>query len=106
MASVWFPHLTRVRRHSMNKRTLQIGAAVVILLAVAFVFTNRTGTVEGQEPGSPPRVSQRGGVEQRTAPGYGFAAVPGLKGGQDVFGPYDPVQNWPRPLSESLPNHE
>ena len=31
---------------------------------------------------------------------------PGLKGGQDAFGPYDPVQNWPKPLAESLPNHE
>ncbi|MGH9202910.1 MAG: hypothetical protein ACRD2A_16925, partial [Vicinamibacterales bacterium] len=54
-------------------------------------MANRLSTVEGQ---------------QNTTPGHGFAAVPGLKGGQDVFGPYDPVQNWPRPLAESLPNHE
>lgn len=39
-------------------------------------------------------------------PGEGFAAVPGLKGGHDAFGPYDPVQGWPKPLAESLPDHE
>jgi hypothetical protein len=39
-------------------------------------------------------------------PGAGFAAVPGLKGGQDIFGPYEAVANWPRPMAESLPNHE
>ena len=43
---------------------------------------------------------------QKNAAGEGFAAIPGRKGGQDIFGPYDPVQNWPRPLAESLPNHE
>jgi hypothetical protein len=44
--------------------------------------------------------------QQKKTPGEGFAAVPGLKGGHDVFGPYDPVQNWPRPLAESLPDHQ
>jgi hypothetical protein len=39
-------------------------------------------------------------------PGAGFAAIPGTKGGQDIFGPYEPVRNWPREMSESLPNHE
>jgi NHL repeat len=34
-----------------------------------------------------------------------FAAVPGEKGGQDIFGGYDIVPNWPRPLT-SLPGHE
>ena len=62
----------------------------MVIFAV-FLVTNRLGPVEGQ---------------QKKTPGEGFAAVPGLKGGQDVFGPYDPVQNWPRPLAESLPNHE
>ncbi len=72
----------------MTKESLRVGAACVGLVAVVLV-TNRLTVVEGQQK-----------------PGTGFAAVPGLKGGQDVFGPYDPVQNWPRPLSESLPNHE
>ena len=39
-------------------------------------------------------------------PGAGFAAIPGLTGGQDIFGPYEVVPDWPRPMSESLPGHE
>jgi hypothetical protein len=74
----------------MKERTLKIAVACIALLAVILV-SNRLGLVQGQ---------------QKKAPGEGFAAVPGLKGGQDVFGPYDPVQNWPNPLSESLPNHD
>src|SRR5215510_5281982 len=34
-----------------------------------------------------------------------FAAVPGEKGGQDIFGAYEVVPNWPKPLS-SLPGNE
>jgi hypothetical protein len=34
-----------------------------------------------------------------------FAAVPTEKGGQDIFGGYDVVPNWPKPLT-SLPGHE
>ncbi len=34
-----------------------------------------------------------------------FAAVPGDKGGQDMFGPYDVVSNWPQDLAE-LPGHD
>jgi hypothetical protein len=29
-----------------------------------------------------------------------FAAVPGQKGGQDIFGAYDIVQNWPKPYHQ------
>jgi 6-bladed beta-propeller len=47
-----------------------------------------------------------GNVQGQQPAGAGFAAVPGLKGGQDIFGPYDVVRNWPRPMSDSLPNHE
>ena len=73
----------------MTGRTKRIAAFVG---AIAFiVVSNRVGVIEGQ---------------RKATPGEGFAAVPGLKGGQDVFGPYDPVPNWPRPLAESLPNHE
>ena len=43
---------------------------------------------------------------QARTPGQGFAAVPELKGGHDVFGPSDPVANWPKPLGESLPDHQ
>jgi len=77
----------------MKGRTLTIGVVFIALIAVFLFMNSRQGTVtvEGQ---------------QTRAPGTGFAAVPGIKGGQDVFGPYDPVQNWPRPLGESLPNHD
>ena len=34
-----------------------------------------------------------------TTPGAGFAAIPGAKGGQDVFGPYDVVKGWPKDIS-------
>ena len=34
-----------------------------------------------------------------------FAAIPGQKGVQDVFGAYDVDPNWPQPLS-SLPGNE
>ena len=71
------------------KRTLSISALVIAFVA-GLLVSSYFGVVEGQ---------------QKKA-GDGFAAVPGGKGGHDVFGPYDPVQNWPRPLSESLPNHE
>ena len=35
----------------------------------------------------------------------GFAAVPGEVGGQDLFGPYDVVEDWPKGV-ETLPGHE
>ncbi len=34
-----------------------------------------------------------------------FAAVPGLKGGQELFGPYEVDPNWPQDIS-TLPGHE
>ena len=76
----------------MKKAALNLAAACIVLLAVVLVLNRmNSDSVQGQQPHTP---------------GAGFAAVPGLKGGQDVFGPYDPVQNWPRPLAESLPNHD
>ena len=73
----------------MSKRILAIGAVGVVLVVV--VLLGRMGSVEGQEEG------------QEQVPGAGFAAIPGQKGGQDIFGPYEAVPNWPRPMSESLP---
>ena len=35
-----------------------------------------------------------------------FPAVPGQKGGEDITGPYEPVADWPKPMSASLPGHE
>jgi len=52
------------------------------------------------------------GLGYRTTPLQGqarqdprFAAVPGQKGGQDMFGAYEPVPNWPKPLT-SIAGHE
>ena len=73
----------------MRKRVLTIAAVCAGLLAILLV-NNRLGIVQGQQRNS----------------GNGFAAVPGLKGGQDVFGPYDPAPNWRKPLAAGLPNHQ
>jgi hypothetical protein len=71
-------------------KIIKIAAAAAALLAV-LLLSNRLGVVQGQ---------------QRNRPGEGFAAIPGQKGGHDVFGPYDPVQNWPKPLAEGRADHQ
>ncbi len=72
----------------MTTRMRIVAAAGVVLAGIA-ALGNQLGQVEGQ-----------------MKPGAGFAAIPGTKGGQDIFGPYEAVPNWPRPMSESLPGHE
>jgi len=42
---------------------------------------------------------------QDSAPGAGFAAIPGQKGGQDVFGAYEVAEGWPQNTA-TLPGHE
>jgi hypothetical protein len=71
----------------MSKRAL-ILLSIVAVFALGFWMGNRLMPVQGQ-----------------TKPGAGFAAVPGAKGGEDITGPYDPVANWPKPLSQ-LPGHD
>jgi len=44
-------------------------------------------------------------VQAKEAPGTGFAAIPGQKGGQDIFGPYEIVKDWPKDIS-TLPGNE
>jgi hypothetical protein len=44
-------------------------------------------------------------AQAQTNPETSFAAIPGQKGVQDVFGAYDVDSNWPQPLS-SLPGNE
>ena len=72
----------------MNIRTRPIAAICAGFLA-SVLLGNWLGRVQGQQPA-----------------GAGFAAIPGQKGGQDIFGPYDVVRNWPKPMADSLPNHE
>jgi hypothetical protein len=68
----------------MSKRIL-ILLALCATFAGGFLLNNYLGNVQGQ-----------------MKPGAGFAAVPGLKGGQDTFGPYDPVA-WRKPLADTYP---
>ena len=44
-------------------------------------------------------------VQGAGKPGEGWAAVPGEKGGQDTWGPYEVVADWPKPLSQ-MPGHD
>ena len=71
----------------MRKRALVLAGAAAVFVA-GFLVGNRLMPVQGQ-----------------AMPGTGFAGVPGAKGGEDVTGPYDPVADWPKPLSQ-LPGHE
>ena len=42
---------------------------------------------------------------QQQKPGSDFAAIPGTIGGQDIFGPYEVVKDWPKNIS-TLPGNE
>ncbi len=72
----------------MNSRNRIIVVICAGLLAIV-MLNSRMSTAQEQHP-----------------PGTGFAAIPGLKGGQDAFGPYEVVENWPKPMGESLPGHD
>ena len=48
---------------------------------------------------------RRDAVQAQGKEGAGFASVPGTKGGQDMFGPYDVVKGWPKDIS-TLPGNE
>jgi hypothetical protein len=71
----------------MRKQWAVVFAIAVIFLA-GFLLGTKVTTVQGKEPA-----------------GYGFAAMPGQKGGQDIFGPYEAVKDWPKNIS-SLPGNE
>ena len=66
----------------MRKRASFIVTAAVAL-TVVFIVGNRLTSVQGQGQAAPTRV----------------AAVPGEKGGQDMYGAYEVVVGWPKPLS-------
>ena len=74
VAAVRPPAAHAVGPEATHDRTnINFRAIGIALLAVTLLLNDRMGTaVEGQ---------------QTKLPGTGFAAVPGLKGGQDVFGP-------------------
>ena len=72
----------------MRKTSLLFLTTATALVAACTLLWIRPGAVHGQ-----------------TKPGYGFAAVPGEKGGWDLTGPYQVVPGWPKPMSQ-LPGHE
>ena len=43
-------------------------------------------------------------AQQGTAAPASIAAIANQKGGQDIYGPYDPAVDWPKKLS-SIPGH-
>ena len=49
---------------------------------------------------------QTAAIEATPRPGAGFAAIPGVVGGQDMFGPYDIVKGWPKDLSTVAGNEK
>lgn len=69
-------------------RTVLTVIATAIFVSVIFLYGGKILPVQGAAP-----------------PGAGFAAVPGTKGGQDTWGPYEVVADWPKPLS-SMPGHD
>jgi DNA-binding beta-propeller fold protein YncE len=71
----------------MRRPTSIIGTVAAGVVA-ALVFANRPAAVQGQ-------------ARQEVS----FAAVPTEKGGQDIWGAYEPVLNWPKPLT-GIPGHE
>jgi hypothetical protein len=44
-------------------------------------------------------------VQAQQKPGSGFVSIPGVVGGQDIFGPYDVVKDWPKNIS-TIPGNE
>jgi hypothetical protein len=72
----------------MKMRTAVVAVIAIVVGIAIGVFLNR-----GEVP-----------VEGQAPPAMG-PAVAGQKGGQDQTGPYEVVQNWPKPLSQ-LPGHE
>jgi NHL repeat len=69
------------------------GVALAGCLAVGIVMSG-CGTPTSAPPAAAPAASAGS-----------FAAVPGEVGGQDLFGPYDVVEGWPKGV-ETLPGHE
>ncbi|HEY5623878.1 MAG TPA: hypothetical protein VIV14_08950 [Gammaproteobacteria bacterium] len=67
---------------------------VALIAAVAGVLLGYSVADRESVPSAPAEAMQPG-----------FAAVPGLVGGQDQTGPYEVVPDWPKPLSQ-LPGHD
>jgi hypothetical protein len=67
--------------------------------SLAILGTGLLGLAAGYSMQSAPLVAQQ------NAPALRVAAVPSERGGQDIFGAYEPVADWPKDLA-TLPNHQ
>ena len=73
-------------------RNVVIAAAVVLALAIGYAIGTRSDPADAQEEAQPAATTA-------------FAAVPGEIGAQDISGPYQVQEGWPKDLS-TLPGHE
>jgi hypothetical protein len=71
------------------RKHLAMVITIIVVFAIGFLLGNRLTPVQGKEQ-----------------PGSGFAAIPGQKGGQDTFGPYEPVKDWPKNISTVAGNEK
>jgi hypothetical protein len=71
------------------RRYLALLLVVVVVFGAGFLAGTRLSPVQAKEK-----------------PGTGFAAVPGEMGGQDVFGPYEVVKDWPKDISTVAGNEK
>jgi len=74
------------------------GMAVATMFDVGQWASASTPRPTQQAVGAPAQQRQKGG-------GARFAAVPSEKGGQDIFGAYEVVADWPKDLT-TIPGHE
>jgi len=83
----------------MMNRSMHLVSAVLAMAAVC------AGLQACQEAAPPSTATvTRPAPAGESLPGTGFAAIPGQKGGQDIFGAYEVVADWPKDIA-TLPGH-
>jgi len=70
------------------RKALLTFVAVAVGCGIGFLFGTHVTAVQG-----------------KSVPGTGFAAIPGAVGGQDPFGAYDVVKDWPQNI-DTLPGNQ
>ena len=70
------------------RRSIAVLLGITVVFGLGFLIGNKVSSVQAQGK-----------------PGLGFAAIPGVVGGQDPFGPYEVVKDWPKDIS-TLPGNE
>src|SRR5215510_6026709 len=75
-------------------RKLLISLFVISAITIALVIGNAFHALQAQ-----------GQVQTQAKQGAGFGAIPGTKGGQDIFGAYEVVKGWPKDIS-TIPGNE